>query len=72
MTREFEIDRRDAIRAQSEAVERRLEEIRQQPEDQQTEEYLTAFREGHQPPPEALAARPSIAKALGRHEDDLM
>eukprot|EP00971_Amphidinium_carterae_P055189 1087797-Amphidinium_carterae.1 len=72
MTREFDIDRRDAIRAKNEAVERRLEERRQSPEDQQTEERLQAFREGHQPTPEALAARHSIAKALGRHEDDLM
>eukprot|EP00971_Amphidinium_carterae_P045950 903890-Amphidinium_carterae.2 len=67
MTREFEIDRRDAIRARNEANERRQEEQRQQPGEQQQD-----IRERHRATPEAVAARPSIAKATGRHEDDLM
>eukprot|EP00971_Amphidinium_carterae_P250321 4969164-Amphidinium_carterae.1 len=71
MTNEFEIDRRDVIRAGNQANERRQEEQRQQ-EDQQTEEQQQDIRWRHRPSPEAVAARPGIAKALGRREDDLM
>eukprot|EP00971_Amphidinium_carterae_P250175 4966164-Amphidinium_carterae.1 len=71
MTNEFEIDRRDAIRARNQAIERRQEEQRP-PEDQTTEERLQAFRERHRPTPEAVAAVPGIAKALGRSENDIM
>eukprot|EP00971_Amphidinium_carterae_P105660 2092389-Amphidinium_carterae.1 len=56
MSREFEIDRRDAIRARNEADRK----------------YLEDFRERHRATPEAVAARPGIAKALGRREDDIM
>eukprot|EP00971_Amphidinium_carterae_P335801 6471832-Amphidinium_carterae.1 len=55
-TREFEIDRRDAIRARNEADVTHRED----------------FIARNRATPEAVAARPSIAKALGRHEDDLM
>eukprot|EP00971_Amphidinium_carterae_P331545 6465180-Amphidinium_carterae.1 len=58
-TSEFEIDRRDAIRARNEANETQREERQ-------------AFRERHQLAPEAVDARPFIAKAIGRREDDLM
>eukprot|EP00971_Amphidinium_carterae_P262360 5204135-Amphidinium_carterae.1 len=71
MTNEFEIDRRDAIRARNQANERRQEEQRQR-EGQQPEEQQQDIRERHRASPEAVAARPFIAKALGRHEDDLM
>eukprot|EP00971_Amphidinium_carterae_P091150 1804210-Amphidinium_carterae.1 len=59
MTREFEIDRRDAIRAKN--VENETQREEQQ-----------SIRERHRASPEAVAARPSIAKALGRAENDLM
>eukprot|EP00971_Amphidinium_carterae_P150015 2973706-Amphidinium_carterae.1 len=71
MTNEFEIDRRGAIRARNQANERRQEEQRQQ-EDQHLEEQQQDIRERHRASPEAVAARPFIAKALGRHENDLM
>eukprot|EP00971_Amphidinium_carterae_P067234 1330882-Amphidinium_carterae.1 len=83
MTNEFEIDRRDSIRSRNQANERRQEQQRHQDEqrrqeeqrqqvDQQTEEQLLVFRERHRPTPEAVAARPGIAKALGRQENSLM
>eukprot|EP00971_Amphidinium_carterae_P297992 5921266-Amphidinium_carterae.1 len=58
-TREFEIDRRDAIRARNETNETQREE-------RQT------FRERNRATPEAVAARPFIAKATGRQENDIM
>eukprot|EP00971_Amphidinium_carterae_P000269 5675-Amphidinium_carterae.1 len=67
MTSEFEIDRRDAIAAKNRAVERNLEERRQQREEQQQD-----IGEGHRARPEAVATRSSIAKAVSRQENDLM